>query len=91
MNSKKSALVASAVAALFAHAAFADDSAPKKADKQGTEKISCTGVNGCKGKGECGGVGHQCAGHNECKGKGWVSLTEKDCKAQGGSVLAMKK
>jgi hypothetical protein len=31
-------------------------------------------VNGCKGK-------------NACKGKGWISLTEKECKAKGGTVV----
>ena len=51
----------------------------------------CSGVNACKGKGECGGKGHSCAGHNECKGKGWLKMTEAECKAKGGSFEASKK
>jgi hypothetical protein len=80
-------LVAAAVASLFAGAALAGDKAPAKAGKD-TAQVKCTGVNECKGKGACGGAGHDCAGNNECKGKGWVSLAEKDCKAKGGTVVA---
>ena len=35
------------------------------------------GVNECKGKGACGGAGHDCAGKNECKGKGWVDVRRR--------------
>jgi len=41
----------------------------------------CHGINGCKGKGECGGKGHSCAGKNKCAGKGWSKLSKKDCEA----------
>lgn len=80
-------LVAAAVASLFAGSAFADTKAPAKTGKDAAA-VKCTGVNECKGKGACGGAGHDCAGNNECKGKGWVTLAEKDCKAKGGTVVA---
>ncbi|MDX2013541.1 MAG: hypothetical protein SFW67_25335 [Myxococcaceae bacterium] len=80
-------LVAAAVASLFATSAFAGDKAPAKTGKDAAQ-VKCTGVNECKGKGACGGAGHDCAGNNECKGKGWISLAEKDCKAKGGTVVA---
>lgn len=88
-KSMKGFVIASAVASLFATGALAADKAPKKEGKQATAQIQCAGVNECKGKGACGGPGHDCAGQNECKGKGWVSLTEKECKAKGGTVLSM--
>jgi len=90
-KSMKGFAIASAVASLFVTSALAADKAPKKDTKEAAAKISCGGVNECKAKGECGGVGHDCAGQNECKGKGWVSLAEKDCQAKGGKVIAMNK
>lgn len=88
-KSMKGLVIASAVASMFASAAFAGDkaAAPKK-DAKVAAKVRCEGVNECKGKGECGGAsGTSCAGTNECKGKGWVQIPEKDCKAKGGKVL----
>ncbi|MBX7113544.1 MAG: hypothetical protein K1X64_04350 [Myxococcaceae bacterium] len=90
-KSMKGLVIASAVASLFATQAFAGDKAPQKDAKDAAAKVNCGGVNECKGKGECGGPGHDCAGHNECKGKGWVSLSEKECKAKGGKVIVMAK
>ena len=51
-------------------------------------KGECSGINACKGTGECGGVGHGCAGKNSCKGQGWVTTTEGDCKTKGGTFKA---
>ena len=53
------------------------------------KKVKCSGINECKGKGECGiPGGHDCAGKNECKGKGWVKVaTEKECTDKGGKVV----
>jgi len=48
----------------------------------------CWGVNECKGKGACGGVGHECAGGNACKGKGWLTLTKPECDAKKGKFKA---
>jgi hypothetical protein len=90
-RSMKGIMIASAVASLFATNSFAGDKAPTKGTKEAAAKISCGGANECKGKGACGGPGHDCAGNNECKGKGWISLTEKECKARGGTVIASMK
>ncbi len=48
-------------------------------------KGECHGVNSCKGKGACGGVGHSCGGKNECKGKGWLKMSEAECSEAGGT------
>jgi hypothetical protein len=86
----KSVVFASAVASMFAGAAFAADKAPKKmaTPAAADTEIRCASVNECKGQGACGGADHGCAGQNECKGKGWIKLTEKACKAKGGTVVA---
>ena len=90
-KSTKAVVIAGAVASLFANIALAGDkAAPSKESKDAAATVKCTGVNECKAKGACGGAGNSCAGHNECKGKGWIALTEKDCKAKGGSVVAAK-
>jgi len=87
-TSSKNALVAAAVASLFAGAAFAGPKDMPRKDAKDAAQVKCSGVNECKAKGACGGAGHDCAGNNECKGKGWISLAEKDCKAKGGTVVA---
>lgn len=54
------------------------------------EKVKCSGINACAGKGECGAPdgSHDCSGKNSCKGKGWVYTNSADeCTEQGGSVL----
>jgi hypothetical protein len=82
-SSIKGAVIATAVASLFAAKVAV---AGQHDGGQAAKKVHCEGVNECKGKGECGGVGHDCAGNNQCKGKGWISLTEEECKAKGGTV-----
>lgn len=78
----KGALIATAVAGLFlAKGALAADEGAGK----GEAKVKCEGVNTCKGKGACGGAGHDCAGQNSCKGKGWMETSAADCKAKGGT------
>ena len=52
------------------------------------KKGECWGVNECKGKGACGGVGHECAGGNACKGQGWLSLTKTACDEKHGNFKA---
>lgn len=89
----KKALILSAALAGLVGVAHADQHEAKKADKKGAAPVAeatgeCTGVNACKGKGACGGDGHECAGKNSCKGKGWVSLTEKECTAKKGTWKA---
>jgi uncharacterized membrane protein len=80
---RKTTLAAAALAAL----AMASGCAHTMAGPQSTAaaKGECSGVNSCKGKGECGGAGHECAGQNACKGQGWISLTQSDCEAQHGT------
>ncbi len=80
----KGAVIASAVASLFAAGAFAGD-APAPAASKG---VKCSGVNSCKGTGACAGAKNSCAGKNSCKGTGWsYTPTEKDCTAKGGKVV----
>jgi hypothetical protein len=89
MKTTQGLMIATAVASLFATAAFADGKAmPKKAEKDTDAQVKCGGVNECKGKGACGGATHACAGENACKGQGWVSLTKKDCETKHGKVIA---
>lgn len=79
----KGTLIAAAVAGLFA------SSAPAVATAKGTaatEKVRCEGVNSCKGKSACKGANNACKGQNTCKGTGAVEMTEKQCKAKGGTV-----
>jgi hypothetical protein len=60
-------------------------------DKAKESKVRCTGINSCKGKGACSGVGHDCAGKNDCKGKGWVEASAKECKDKKGTVVTDEK
>jgi len=84
---KNPMIAAVAVASMFALGANAG---PAKEGKTAAAAIKCTGVNECKGKGACAGAGNSCAGKNECKGKGVMQMSEADCKAKGGSVVAKK-
>ena len=87
---KNKLVVGAALAGMaFAMAAHAEGKTEKKAAAKTTEvKGECSGVNSCKGTGECGGKGHACAGKNECKGQGWMSTTEADCKGKKGEFHA---
>ena len=88
MNKLTGAVVASMVAGMFASNAFAADKAGTDA-KETSTKVKCSGVNECKGKGECAGAAAACAGHNDCKGKGWITLdSAKACTDKGGTVVA---
>ena len=78
----KGAMVAAAVAGLFTAAA------PTIASAKAGGKVSCTGVNDCKGKGGCKSASNDCKGKNGCKGKGWTKMSEKDCTTKGGTVAA---
>ena len=85
-RSTKGALVAAAVAGMFATriAVAAEEGGTGEAKKA---EVRCQGVNACKGQGACGGAGHDCAGKNECKGKGWIETSAADCKAKDGTVV----
>lgn len=86
---KRASLTAAALAAL---AMSGCGGAPHKhgdAAKANSNKPGeCWGVNDCKAKGACGGVGHECAGGNACKGQGWLRLTKPDCDAKKGKFKA---
>jgi hypothetical protein len=87
----KGALIASAVAALFAsNPVLAQGKAkPKQAAKAA---VHCQGINECSGKGACSGADNACKGKNSCKGKGYLETkTEKECTEKGGTVIAAKK
>ena len=64
--------------------------APNPATTEKISKIDCSGVNECKGKGTCKTEKHGCGGQNECKGQGVLAMTEEECKAKGGTVVAKK-
>ena len=62
----KGAIVASAVAGLFATAM------PAIAHAKDSGKVKCSGINDCKGKSACKSATNSCKGQNDCKGKGWI-------------------
>ena len=49
-------------------------------------KVHCTGVNACKGKGDCKTASNACKGMNACKGQGMNIMSEKECKEKGGMI-----
>ena len=82
----RGALIATAVASLFAAGTALADHHEGEAKDTNEAKVHCYGVNECKGKGACGTADHACAGMNACKGKGWIDLSAADCKAKGGTA-----
>ena len=77
----KGAIVASAVAGLFATAV------PAVVHAKGGAKVKCSGINDCKGKGNCKSATSSCKGMNDCKGKGWIETSSKECTAKKGTVV----
>ncbi len=82
----KSAVKGSMIAAMAAGMFLA--AAPLPSAAADSAKVHCQGVNSCKGQSACNSASNSCAGKNSCKGKGWIELSEKDCKAKGGTVVA---
>jgi hypothetical protein len=82
--STKGALIAAMAAGLFTAGG------PLLANAGDSDKVQCQGVNSCRGKGACHSASNGCAGQNGCKGKGWVQMTEKECKAKGGTIAKSK-
>jgi len=82
----KGAMIAAAVAGLFATGASGVASA-----KKGGDEVVCDGINACKGQGSCAGAGHACAGQNGCKGQGHSKVSKEECLAKGGKVAPPKK
>ncbi|MGD0958969.1 MAG: hypothetical protein ABSB19_04105 [Methylomonas sp.] len=79
----KGMLLATAAAALFmsGSVAAAEQGAMQEA------KVSCGGINACKGQSECKTASNACKGQNACKGKGIIVMTQKECTEKGGKVL----
>jgi len=83
-------VVAAAVVGMLAGGHTFDGEAKKDSGKT----VKCSGVNSCKGHGECASAdgSHACAGKNECKGTGWVKVkSEKECTDKGGTVVKDEK
>jgi len=79
---KKKKLLAASIAGLLMVMGFVSGARAVYAD------VNCSGINGCKGQGACGGKGHSCAGKNSCKGKGYLKVESAQiCKEKGGTVL----
>jgi len=82
------AVLATAVALMFAGNAFAADSSSGDASAQ----VKCVGGNACKGQSACKSASSSCKGQNACKGKGYVMTpSAKECVAAGGKPEAAKK
>jgi uncharacterized membrane protein len=82
----RGAMIASAVAGLFA----CGGSAPQAAAPSGTttSAVKCFGINSCKGLGECATATHPCGKHTPGPGQGWLTVPSADeCAARGGKVL----
>jgi len=74
-------LLATAVASVFmAGPVLAAEGAAQEA------KVSCTGINACKGQSECATASSSCKGQNACKGQGVITTTKKECTDKGGKV-----
>ena len=83
----RSALVASAAAALFvaglAGAAYA-------AEGGAEAKVKCEGVNSCKGHSDCKSAHNSCKGKNGCAGQGFMMMTKPECDAAKAKAAEKK-
>ncbi len=89
MNNKvKGALIATAVAGLFAVSACGgstdnNSNNTNNNTNSSSKTFKCEGGNACSAQGKCEGAGHDCAGKNECKGKGWIYTADQaECDAE---------
>jgi len=85
MNGKAIAMTVAGLLLAVTPRAHADDKTAK------ADKVKCSGINACKGKGACTTASNGCAGQNSCKGRGWIEATAKECKDKKGTVVADKK
>lgn len=86
MKTNKKAIITAAISGILLAASYG---IPANSAERTGAVGECHGVNGCKGKGDCGGVNangqkHSCAGQNDCKGRGWIGLTKEACDMKGG-------
>jgi hypothetical protein len=72
-DKSKGAVIATAAALLFGSALVGVANAATET------KLSCVGVNTCKGQSACKSARNDCKGQNACKGLGFVELTKSDC------------
>jgi hypothetical protein len=72
-NRSQGAVIATAAALLFGSALVGVANAATET------KLSCVGVNTCKGQSACKSARNDCKGQNACKGLGFVELTKSDC------------
>jgi hypothetical protein len=83
----RSALVASAAAALF----VAGMAGAAYAEQGGAEaKVKCEGVNSCKGHSDCKSAQNSCKGKNGCAGKGFMMMTQSECDAAKAKAAEKK-
>jgi hypothetical protein len=82
----RSALVASAAAALFLAGMTGAGQAAESTDA----KVKCEGVNSCKGHGECKTARNSCKGQNGCGGQGFLMMTEAECDAAKAKAAEKK-
>lgn len=87
MTPSKTAVSFAAAAALIALSGAAV-SGPALA--KSASQVHCYGVNTCKGTSDCKSGTHDCKGQNDCKGQGFKFESSKQCKADGGSLVAPK-
>ena len=88
MNTKQTGMVmATAVAALFTSAAFADTQmSTTTTTATNAPMVHCAGVNSCKGHGSCKTATNACKGLNSCKGQGVMEMTKEKCLQEKGTV-----
>ncbi len=84
--SMKNAILASAVAGLFA----AGVALPAAAQEASGEKVKCEGVNSCKGTSDCKTAQNACAGQNGCGGHGFKMMSADECKAAKAKAAEKK-
>ena len=76
MRLKNSGLAAATAAAMLFSTAMVGTAVA------GTDaKVSCAGVNSCKGQSACKTANNACKGQNSCKGKGFLEMSQADCDA----------
>jgi uncharacterized membrane protein len=83
MRVNKGMLIASAAASLIMAGVL---TARADEGKTGGDKVSCAGVNACKGQGTCASAENSCAGKNACKGHGVLEMSAAECAKKGGKA-----
>lgn len=82
MNAKQ-LLINAAVTGLLFNTALAKESV--KVETKEIVMGKCSGINSCKGQGDCHSKSNTCASQNSCKGKGWVKKDKKSCLEEKGT------